>query len=104
MRKIRTPEEYVDLIKVAYDELHDLQDAVEYDEEFMGDALKLITPIREVLDKLVEEINAGRYDCGSQNTDLDYIEIIKNNPPHLLPCGPVLLKINMVHTKGFDEK
>jgi hypothetical protein len=102
MRKVRTMGEFISLIDMAMDELDDLRAAIEYDEEFMGDSLKLIEPINTSLNQLMQELKGGQYDF-KDNSELNFITIIKNTPTHLLPCAPVLLQINKTHTKGLDK-
>jgi len=86
MARIRPADEteFLQLIIQALDEVEDLRAAIEYDEEFMGNASMVIEPLSSELSSLRASIEAGSYQPGSSDL-LDIIGSIKNIDHHIIP-------------------
>jgi len=68
----------------AFDEVEDLQAAIEYDEEYMGNASLFIEPLSSELTCLRASIGAANYRPDSSDL-LDFIGSIKNIDYHITP-------------------
>ena len=61
MKRARSVEEYVLLIKDALYEVDDMRAAIEYDEEGMGSGSSIIEELESTLKELYESMQAGNY-------------------------------------------
>ncbi len=92
-------DQYVHLIQSTLDDVFDLAGAIEYDEEFMGDAEKIIEPLRTSLNALLKDIEVGTYEFA--NEDLAFMQILQGRTRMALPFGNLLRLINTTHRNGF---
>ncbi len=93
-------EEYRELIKQALFDVADLRASIEYDEEFMGDALTFIDQLETSLLQLDRLAHGANYQFRQQN--LPFMSIVNNTDETLLPFKHLLLRINDTHTQGLD--
>ncbi len=101
LRKIRTPEEYVAMVKDLREDVFDLREAVEYDPEEMSRASLIIEPLEHMVNELYESFINGTYEF--KDEDLPYMKIVKeNNYTAILPMLNLLKEINRIHRNGLD--
>lgn len=101
MIRARTLNEYIDWVKQATFDAEELRASIEYDEEFMGDALVFLDPLENGIKKLYEELINGKYEFSSE--PLSFMGIMEKNDPTLLPFKYLLQRINATHTQGLDQ-
>ena len=85
---ISTMEEYLDLIKQVLFEIQDLRASVEYDEEFMSDALVFLDPLEASVRKLHRSVSEGYYEFSDQ--DLPFMSIVNATDTTLLPFKQIV--------------
>ena len=84
LRKVRTAEEYVAMVKDLREDVFDLREAVEYDSEEMGRAAIIIEALEHIVNALYESFVDGSYEF--KDEDLPYMQIVKeNNYTAILP-------------------
>ncbi|MFA9421127.1 MAG: hypothetical protein ACERLB_13330 [Gammaproteobacteria bacterium] len=86
----------------ALDEVEDLRAAIEYDEEYIGNASIFIEPLSSELTSLRASIEAGNYQPASSDL-LDFIGSIKNIDHHIIPFWPMLKPILETHKLGYQQ-
>lgn len=100
MKRARSVEEYIDLVKNALYEVEDLRASIEYDNEGMHDAPifleKLETAVRGVYDAMVD----GSYAFGRD--DLGFMSIVRDADEGALPFKYLLVRINETHKHGLE--
>ena len=101
MIRARTLNEYIDWVKQATFDAEELRASIEYDEEFMGDALVFLDPLENGIKKLYEELINGKYKFSSE--PLSFMGIVEKNDPTLLPFKYLLHRINATHTQSLDQ-
>jgi hypothetical protein len=97
---VSTMEEYLDLITQVLFEIQDLRASVEYDEEFMSDALVLLDPLEASVRKLHRSVSEGDYEFSDQN--LPFMSIVNATDTTLLPFKHLLIQINDTHRHGLS--
>ena len=100
MKRAGTVDEYVALIKEAIYEVEELRAAIEYDEEYMGDAIKFIGELEKSLKDVFESMKDGSY-CW-RTGDLSYMDIINEVDDRLLPFRALLIRISDTHKNGLE--
>ena len=100
MKRARSVEEYVALIKDAIYELEDMKAAIEYDGEGMASALDYTDEIAEELQKMYQEMASGDY-CWNTG-DLKYMSHVKQHDEQSLPFRQLLIRINETHKHGLE--
>ena len=100
MNPIKTREQFENMIQDVLDEIDDLKAAIEYDEEFIGDAMNLVGPLEKDIHDLREQVKSGNYEFGC-NEDLPFVGRLKTADARLLPFGQLLVWINRVHRDGL---
>ena len=100
MIRAKTLDEYTDWVKQAVYEVEELRASIEFDEEFMGDALVFLDPLENEIKKLYQRIMDGNYEFSDE--PLKFMPIVEQNDPTLLPFKPLLIRINATHTHGLD--
>ena len=98
--RAHSTEEYVDMVKQAIDEVFDLRQAIEFDEEFMGDARSLVDDLEMHLKALYESMKDGSYQFATG--DLPYIALMEKHHESMVPFRYLLKRINETHNKGLD--
>ena len=102
MRRARTVEEYVALIKDALYELDDMRAAIEYDEEGMGASKPFMEDIESSLKNIFAEMESGDY-CWNTG-DLSYVSTIRDLDESVLPFRQLLIRINETHKQGLETE
>ena len=102
MRRARTVEEYVALIKDALYEIEDMRAAIEYDEEGMGATMPYIEDIEISLKKIFTDMESGDY-CWNTG-DLSYVATIRDLDESVLPFRQLLIRINETHKLGLETE
>ena len=100
--RARNQEEFIYLINQALDEIFDLRAAIEYDEEFMGDAAFIVDPLEKGLQRLLNAVKAGEYTPGEGDL-LDFLHVLKNTDQRAIPFWTVLKLILDTHTDGYQD-
>ncbi|MBC8210995.1 MAG: hypothetical protein H8E21_07990 [Gammaproteobacteria bacterium] len=101
--RARSKDEFIYLINQALDEIFDLRAAIEYDEEFMGDAAQIVEPLNNGLSRLLSTVKCAAYQPG-EGDYLDFLHILKNTDQRAIPFWTVLKLILDTHTNGYQEK
>ena len=100
MKRARTVDEYVALIKDALYEVEDMRAAIEYDEEGMGSGTKIIEELEETLKELFQTMQSGDY-CW-RTGDLKYMDLILDLDESVVPFRSLLIRINDTHKNGLE--
>ena len=101
MKRARSVEEYVLLIKDALYEVDDMRAAIEYDEEGMGSGSSIIEELESTLKELYESMQAGNY-CW-RTGDLKYMDLIRDLDEAVVPFRSLLIRINDTHKNGLEQ-
>ena len=99
MNPIKNKEQFAYQVQQTLDDLLDLRASVEYDEEYMGDALSFLDPIEEGLRRLSADIASGKYHSHGEN--LPFIDMLEKVDVRLLPFRHMLAWINEIYRDGF---
>ncbi len=101
IRKIKTPEDYIELVKQLREDVFDLREAVEFDGEEMSKSAAIIETLEHYVNELYQSFQQGSYTFGDE--DLAYMEIVKqNNNTTVLPMLNLLKEVNRIHRNGLD--
>ena len=100
MKRARTVDEYVALVKDALYEVDDMRAAIEYDGEGMGDGVKIIDELEEILKEIYSSMQAGEY-CW-RTGDLKYMDLIRDLDDGVVPFYSLLIRINDTHKNGLE--
>jgi len=100
MKRARTADEYVALVKDALYEVQDMRAAIEYDEEGMGDGSKVIAELEEILNDIYKSMQQGDY-CWHTG-DLKYMDLIRDLDDGVVPFHSLLIRINDTHKNGLE--
>lgn len=100
MKRARTVDEYVALIRDAIYEVEEMRAAIEYDEEYMSDSSKIIGELEESLKEMMNSMQNGSY--AWRTGDLKYIPLIKDLDERVVPFRSLLLRINDTHKHGLE--
>jgi len=98
--RAHSTEEYVDMIKQAIDETFDLRQAIEFDEEFMGEARSMADDLEMHLKALYESMKDGSYKFATG--DLPFIALMEKYHESMIPFRYLLKRINETHNKGLE--
>ncbi len=98
--RARNRGEFIYLINQALDEVEDLRAAIEYDEEFMGEAANVIEPLSAGLSRLLNSIQRGNYQTG-EGDFLNFFDSIKNTDHRIIPFWSILKLIMETHELGY---
>ena len=102
MRRARSVDEYVAMVKDAIYETEDMRAALEYDEESMSYTRDFIDELEGSLKQMLEDMKTGNY-CW-RTGDLPYMKVIADVDDLLLPFRPLLLRINDTHCNGLEPE
>lgn len=100
MKRASTMKEYQELITQALFDIQDLRASVEFDEEFMHEALVFVDPLEAYILELKQALAEGNYQFS--NTNLPFMPIVYQTPGSLLPFKQLLIQINETHIHGLD--
>jgi hypothetical protein len=96
---IKNKEQFAYQVQQTLDDLMDLRASVEYDEEYMGDALSFLDPVEEGLRRLADDLAAGNHRSSGEN--LSFIDMLEKVDMRLLPFRHMLVWINEIQRDGF---
>lgn len=101
IRKVRTPEEFIEMVKELREDVFDFREACEYSPDEMGRAGLLVEPLEHIVEALYQSFVDGTYEF--KDEDLPYMTIVKeNNYTQLLPMLHLLKEVNRIHREGLD--
>lgn len=100
-KSARSMQEYVELINSAIDEIFDLRASIEYDEEYMGDALLFLGDLEKGVKDLLKSVQSDDYKFGGD--PLPFAKIVDTCDERLLPFKHLLKLIIKTHEQGLDE-
>ena len=92
MDRPATQEAYVELVNQALIDAEELRSSIEYDEEYMGDAMGIAEKLENHLKSLYAAMQDGSYTFADE--DLAFMEIVNTAPDVWLPFKPLLRLIN----------
>jgi len=100
MKRARSVEEYVALIKDAIYEIDDMKAAIEYDGEGMAAAQPYVDEMADELQEMYRQMGSGDY-CWNTG-DLKYMSHVKAHDEQSLPFRQLLIRINETHKLGLE--
>lgn len=100
LKRARTVEEYIDLVKNALFEVEDLRAAIEYDNEGMHDAPVFLEKLENAVRGVYDDMVAGTYAFGRE--DLAFMSIVRDAEEGALPFKYLLVRINETHKHGLE--
>ncbi|VAW60758.1 hypothetical protein MNBD_GAMMA09-1513 [hydrothermal vent metagenome] len=101
MRRAKTVDEYIAMVKDALYEIDDMRAAIEYDEEGMGASTGYIDDIESSLKHIFDLMKSGDY-CWNTG-DLSFISIIRELDDSVIPFRSLLIRINETHKNGLES-
>lgn len=96
-----THEAYIELVNQAMIDAEELRSAIEYDEEYMGDAMGIAETLENKLRSLYASLVDGSYEHADE--DLAFMEIVNTAPDVWVPFKPLLRLINQTHRQGLES-
>ena len=100
MKRPATFEDYIELVDQALFEVDELRFSVEFDEEFMEDALNFVGIMEQQLRDLLASMKEGSYEFADE--DLPFMPFVKKQSNLILPFKGLLTLINNTHRKGLE--
>lgn len=100
MDRPSTQEAYTELVNQAMIDVEELRSAIEYDEEYMGDAMGIVEKLENSLKSLYAAMQDGSYSFADE--DLAFMSIVNTAPDVWLPFKPLLRLINQTHRQGLE--
>lgn len=100
IKRPKTVDQYVELVKQAVFEVEELRMATEYDLEQMGGVMTFLDLLEEQVKALWDSMVQGTYEF--RDEDLPFMRIVNTADERLLPFKFLLRVINETHRKGLD--
>lgn len=100
MKRPKTVEGYVELVKQALFEVEDLLAAYEYDSEGLGNVSSFLGELAAHVKNLHQKMVDGTYQFATG--ELPYMHIVRAQGDNVLPFKSLLMIINETHEKGLD--
>lgn len=82
-------EDFAHMLEQILYELDELRAAVEYDEEYMGDALVFLPPLEQDIRAMYEQAKSGEYTF--KDEDLPFVDRLKHVDSRLIPFTQMLV-------------
>ena len=101
--RARDKVEFIEVINQALDDADDLRAAIEYDDEFMGNAALIVEPVTIGLNRLLAAIKSGEYQIGRGDW-LDFLIVLQNADHRSVPIWPLLKLILETHQRGYQGR
>lgn len=98
--RAHSTDEYVGMIEQAIDETFDLRQAIEYDGEYMNDAIPMVELLEKTLKELFDSMKNGNYEFATG--DLAYMAEMEKHHEGMVPFRYLLKRINETHNKGLE--
>ena len=99
--RARSPDELIEIVNQALDEVEDLRAAIEYDEEYKGESSIIVDPVSAGLSTLLSAINNDNYQPGRGNW-LEFLDSLRDIDHRAVPFWPLLKLIIETHEKGYQ--
>lgn len=100
VRRPKTADDYIDLIKNARFEVDELRASLEYDLEGLGgDALKVAEELDVHISDIYKSMQDGSYEF--EDKDLPFMTLVRSVDSYSLPFKDLLNIINETHRKGL---
>jgi hypothetical protein len=99
MKRPKTADEYVELVKQAIFEVEELRLATEYDAESMGGVLAFLDELEAQVRRIFQSMVEGTYEFADE--DLPFMKLIEGQDERLLPFKYMLRMINQTHRQGL---
>jgi hypothetical protein len=99
MRRAKTADEYVGMIREAIIETSELRASFEWDLDDQSRIPGFLEPLEQSLSGLLESMQAGTYVWA--NGDLPFIALVRRHAQKI-PFADLLDSINDTHRKGLD--
>jgi len=99
IKRPATTEAFKELVQQAIYEVEDLRMSIEYDMEFMEDALGLVEPLDKILREVLSALDGADYPFGGP--PLAYMSFIDRQPNTILPFKTLLKQVNDTHINGL---
>ena len=96
------PEDLIEIINQALDEVEDLRAAIEYDEEYLGESSIVVEPVSQGLSRLLSAVHDEIYNPGEGDW-LQFLEGIRGGDHRAMPFWPVLKLIIDTHEQGYQS-
>ena len=100
IKRPKTVDQCVELVKQAVFEVEELRLATEYDLEQMGGVMTFLDNLEEQVKGLWDSMVQGTYEF--RDEDLPFMRIVNTADDRLLPFKFLLRVINETHRKGLD--
>jgi len=100
IKRPKTPEAYVELVRQALFEVEELRYSVEFDMDSMSDALGFLDELESGVRALWSSMESGGYQF--EDRDLPFMALVERTPDRLLPFKYLLRQINATHRQGLD--
>ncbi|MBI3560774.1 MAG: general secretion pathway protein GspF [Gammaproteobacteria bacterium] len=100
MKRPKTAEAYIDLLKQAVFEVEELQASFEFDAEGMGGVTDFIDELTRQVKAVYQSMQAGTYEFKDQ--DLPFMATVRRNDGVFLPFRDLLNLINDTHRNGLE--
>ncbi|MGA7799879.1 MAG: hypothetical protein WCC36_03630 [Gammaproteobacteria bacterium] len=100
IKRPKTPEAYVELVRQALFEVEELRYAVEFDMDSMGGALDFLDELETGVRGLWSAMESGTYQF--DDSDLPFMKVIERQSDRMLPFKYLLRQINATHRQGLD--
>ena len=98
--RARSVSEYVNLVEQAIDECWDLRQAIEYDGEYMTDALGFIDELESGLKEIYQSMKDEKYEFATG--EMPFMTILGKYHESMIPFHFLLMRINETHLKGLE--
>ncbi|MCW9025005.1 MAG: general secretion pathway protein GspF [Gammaproteobacteria bacterium] len=102
MKRPATMDVYIDLVNQALVEVEELRFSIEYDEEFMEDAMGFVGQLESQLKEMEASMKDGSYQFVDE--DLPFMATVKSHHQVILPFKGLLSQINNTHRQGLEEE
>ncbi|MCP4332032.1 MAG: hypothetical protein GY785_05210 [Gammaproteobacteria bacterium] len=101
--RARNRDELIEIINQALDEVEDLRAAIEYDEEYPGEASIIVEPTSSGLTLLLNAINNDEYQVGDGDW-LGFLDSLREIDHRAVPFWPLLRLTIETHEKGYQPE
>jgi hypothetical protein len=98
--RVKSPQEYVDLVKQTIYELEDILEASGFDVDTIDSNTRFVEILLKELRELRASMADGSYQFG--RNDLPFMRIVKKCTEKELPCIRLFYRINQTHREGLD--
>ena len=94
-------DELVEIINQTLDEVEDLRAAIEYDDEYKGEASIIVKPVAAGLSRLLTALHNDSYQPGEGDW-LEFVESLRDLDHRAVPFWPLLKLVIETHEQGYQ--